>query len=150
MRIVESEGRPGVAMLAVCEGKVALVHVYRYPVTSWEWAIPRGYAHYDDASRSARTELTEELGQEPNELASIGTVTPNSGVLASHVELFVAYYSTIPSGQADHYEVTNVKWINIRTLYNEIARGQIKDAFTLSAIACAQAHGLMAGLADNA
>jgi len=130
-------------MLPVCQSQVALVRTYRYPLASWEWAVPRGYAHDDDASRSARAELAEELGHEPHDLISRGTVTPNSGLLASRVELFLARYATSVSEPADRREVADVKWIDIKTLYGEIARGQITDAFTLSAIMCAQARGLI-------
>lgn len=143
LRIVESDGKPGVAMLAVCDGQIALVRTYRYPLASWEWAIPRGHAHGDDTNRSARAELAEEIGQEPNELISIGTVTPNSGLLAGQVELFLARYSTAVSNPADRREVADVKWIDIAALYDEIANDQIKDSFTLSAITCAQARGLL-------
>jgi ADP-ribose pyrophosphatase len=143
LRIVESDGKPGVAMLAVCGDRVALVLTYRYALTSWEWAVPRGFAHDDDASMSARAELAEELGREPDNLIPIGTVTANSGLLTGRVELFLAQYATTVSEPADHKEVAEVKWISIKALHHEIASGQIMDAFTLSAITCAQAHGLI-------
>jgi 8-oxo-dGTP pyrophosphatase MutT (NUDIX family) len=130
-------------MLAISNSQVALVRTYRYPLASSEWAVPRGYAHGDDARMSARAELAEELGQEPYHLTAIGTVTPNSGLLASRVELFLARYATPVSHPADRKEVADVKWINIKKLYSEIASGQIKDAFTLSAVICAQARGLI-------
>lgn len=43
LRIVSGQGWPGVAVLAVADGSVALVKTYRYPVASWEWAVPRGW-----------------------------------------------------------------------------------------------------------
>jgi 8-oxo-dGTP pyrophosphatase MutT (NUDIX family) len=143
LRIVESDGRPGVAMLAVCEDQVALVRTYRYPLASWEWAVPRGFAHGDDASRSAGAELAEELGHEPDDLIPIGTVTPNSGLLASRVTLFLARYATAVSEPTDRREVAEVRWIGFKAPYGEIASGQIIDAFTLSAVTCAQARGLI-------
>jgi 8-oxo-dGTP pyrophosphatase MutT (NUDIX family) len=132
-------------MLPVCGKQIGLVRTYRYPLASWEWALPRGYAHGEDTGRSARIELAEELGREPDNLTFIGIVTPNSGVLASHVELFVAHYETVAIKPMDPQEIAKVKWITLKKLYNEITAGQIKDAFTLSALACAQARGLIAG-----
>jgi 8-oxo-dGTP pyrophosphatase MutT (NUDIX family) len=143
LRIVESDGRPGVAMLAICGTQVALVRIFRYPLASWEWAIPRGYSHDDDASGSARAELAEELGQEPDQLTSLGTVTPNSGMLTSRVELFLANYTTATGKPMDQKEVAAIKWIDMKILYDEIANGEIQDAFTLSALTCAQARGLI-------
>ena len=141
LRIVESAGRPGVAMLALCDDQIALVRVYRYALGSWEWAIPRGFAHSHDADASARAELAEELGWEPDELIPIGTVTPNSGLLTSNVQLYLARYATIANIQEDRREVAEVKWIDIKALRSEIVSGHMKDTFTLSALTCAQAHG---------
>lgn len=143
LRIVEAGGKPGVAMLAVCNDQVALVLTYRYALGSWEWAVPRGFAHGDDPSISARAELVEELGREPDDLVPIGTVTPNSGLLAGHVKLFLARYATTVSQPSDRNEIADVKWISTKTLYDEIANGQIMDAFTLSAVTCAQARRLI-------
>ena len=143
LRIVESDGKPGVAMLPVCDGQVALVLTYRYALDSWEWAVPRGFAHGDDATESARAELAEELGRQPDDLTPIGTVTPNSGLLAGHVELFLARYATAVSEPADRKEVAAVKWISTKRLYDQIASDQLTDAFTLSAVMCAQVHGFI-------
>lgn len=143
LRVVESGGRPGVAILAICDAQIALVLTYRYALGSWEWAIPRGFAHGNDANNSARAELAEELGEEPEDLIPIGTVTPNSGLLAGHVELFLARYATTVDKPTDRNEVAEVKWISAEALHDEIASGQIKDTFTLSAITCAQARGLI-------
>src|SRR5215510_539873 len=144
LRIVESDGKPGVAMLALCGGQIALVRTYRYALRLWEWSVPRGFAHGDDADGSAQAELEEELGERPNELISIGTVTPNSSLLASEVKLYLALYSTTPSAPADRKEVAEVKWIDLKTLYAQIVSGHIKDAFTLSALTCAQARRYLA------
>jgi 8-oxo-dGTP pyrophosphatase MutT (NUDIX family) len=143
LRIVETGGKPGVAMLPVCGGQVALVLTYRYALGSWEWAMPRGFAHGDDPSSSARAELVEELGREPDDLIPIGTVTPNSGLLAGRVNLFLARYATTVAEPTDRNEIADVKWISTKELQDEIASGQIADAFTLSAVTCAQARGLV-------
>lgn len=85
MRIVEGGGRPGVAALAACHDRIALVRVFRYPLGEWEWAIPRGFGHGDDPMASARAKLVEELGVEPAALLDLGALTPNSGLLAGWV-----------------------------------------------------------------
>ena len=136
-------------MLAICEDRVALVRTYRYPLASWEWAVPRGFAQGDDAGESARVELAEELGQEPDDLIPIGTVTPNSGLLAGRVEIFIARYNIAASEPLDHREVVDVKWIDMQTLYGEIASSRITDSFTLSAVACAQAQISSRSLGDT-
>jgi ADP-ribose pyrophosphatase len=143
LRIVESNGDPGVAVLAVHGDRVALVRTYRYPVSAAEWGVPRGFAHGSDPAATARAELDEELGAEPDSLTPIGVVTPNSGILASRVVLFLARYTTAVSAQKDTREVAAVRWVAVPDLFREIANGDIQDAFTLSAITCAAARNLM-------
>jgi 8-oxo-dGTP pyrophosphatase MutT (NUDIX family) len=143
LRIGESSGQPGVALLAVCDDTIALVRTYRYPVSAWEWGIPRGFAHGDDAAASARAELAEEMGAQPDQLDHIGTIHPNSGLLAGRVELFLARYCTRVSEPTDRDEVAEIRWIPVGQLVKEIARGTITDAFTLSALTCAQARNLL-------
>jgi 8-oxo-dGTP pyrophosphatase MutT (NUDIX family) len=143
LRIIESKGQPGVAMLACAGGKYALVQTYRYAVGSWEWGIPRGFAHGTDPAESALEELREELGGPPSELRLLGIVTPNSGLLASRVRVFYAQYDDEISQPMDIAEVHNVRWVGLELLLTEIAAGEIVDAFTLSAVTLALASGVL-------
>jgi 8-oxo-dGTP pyrophosphatase MutT (NUDIX family) len=144
LRIVQSDGRPGVAMLACVQGRYALVQTYRYPICSWEWGIPRGFAHGDDPLESARAELLEELGGWPIDITLLGTVTPNSGLLADRVHIFYARYDNPITDPLDVDEVVKVRWVDLRILLAEIASGDIVDGFTLSAITLAAARGALA------
>jgi 8-oxo-dGTP pyrophosphatase MutT (NUDIX family) len=144
LRIVQSGGRPGVAMLACAQGLYALVRTYRYPTGGWEWGIPRGFAHGDDPLESALAELAEELGGPPAEITQLGAVTPNSGLLADRVIVFHARYDKPVAAPLDLAEVAEVRWINLRTLLAEIAAGDVIDAFTLLAITMAAACGALA------
>jgi ADP-ribose pyrophosphatase len=143
LRIIESGGNASVAMLPICDGKIALVLTYRYPQASWEWGVPRGFAHGSDPVESAKAELTEELGREPDSLSPIGAITPNSGLLAGRTEMFAAWYGSPADQPADCREVAAVRWISPATLLNEITGGRITDAFTLSTFTCARARGLI-------
>ena len=139
LRIVQSGGRPGVAMLASSGDRYALVQTYRYPISNWEWGIPRGFAHGDDPCESARAELIEELGAPPAGITLLGTVTPNSGLLADRVHIFHAGYNREVAEPLDADEVVKVRWVDIQTLLAEIAAGEIVDAFTLAAVTLAAA-----------
>lgn len=143
LRIIEADGRPGVAMLACCEGRYALVYQYRYPLSSWEWAIPRGFAHGDDPRESALAELGEELGGAPDKLTELGIVSSNSGLLAGRVHLFYGRYSETIAAPTDTDEVTAVRWVDLSTLLAEIASGDLIDSFTMAAITLAAARGIL-------
>jgi len=143
LRIVEAGGRPGVAMLARAADQFALVRTYRYPISAWEWAIPRGFAQGDDPRQSALGELREEIGGEPDELMALGIVSSNSGLLAGRVHLFYARYSAAIATPTDKDEVTAVRWVDLGTLLAEIAAGSLIDSFTMSAITLAAARGVL-------
>jgi NUDIX domain len=143
LRIVEADGHPGAAMLACCEGRYALVYQYRYPLSAWEWAIPRGFAHGDDPRASALAELSEELGGAPDELTELGIVSSNSGLLAGRVHLFYGRYSEAVAAPTDTAEVTAVRWVDLPTLLGEIASWDLIDSFTMSAITLAAARGVL-------
>ncbi|MET7512788.1 hypothetical protein ABZS88_04800 [Streptomyces sp. NPDC005480] len=64
---------------------VGLVQTYRYPVGSWQWGLPRGFSHDRDPLVTARTELYEELGAQDAEFELLGTMTPDSGMLATRL-----------------------------------------------------------------
>jgi 8-oxo-dGTP pyrophosphatase MutT (NUDIX family) len=141
LRIVERDGKPGAAILARCGGRFALVLNDRYPTGDWEWGIPRGFAHSGDPEQTARNELAEELGGLPCELTQLGVVTPNSGLLASRVHIFLADFDDEVAAPVDPNEIAMVRWIGLPQLYEEIAAGTIVDGFTLSALALATVHG---------
>ena len=119
------------------------MRVYRYPTGEWEWAIPRGFAHGDDPMQTARAELVEELGAEPVELIDLGSVTPNSGLLAGWVQLVLARFDTEVADPLDTGEIAAVRWVDPATLRSEIAGGDIRDGFTLAALAAAAVRGLI-------
>ncbi|WP_214406329.1 NUDIX domain-containing protein [Pseudonocardia lacus] len=143
LRVVEGGGRPGAAVLAVCGERVALVHVYRYPLGEWEWAVPRGFGHCDDPMETALNELVEELGAAPAELVDMGRITPNSGLLAGDVQLAFARYKTEVAAPVDVGEVRAVRWVDLAALGAEITSGAIRDGFTLSALAAAALRGFI-------
>jgi hypothetical protein len=141
LRIVESDGRPGVAVLPVAAGRIGLVKTFRYAVNEWEWGIPRGFGDFADVRRSARAELTEELGALPDDLVPLGIVTPNSGLLSSKVQVFLATYSAPASAPLDRDEIHGVRWPTLEELQSEVAAGQISDSFTLAALSLALLSG---------
>ncbi len=149
LRVVEAQGRPGVAMIATCRDRVALVRTFRYTLQRFEWGIPRGFGHDADPARSARVELEEELGGSPDWLQILMTMTPNSRLLTTGVSVFAADYSAMPTTPTDGAEVVAVRWPTWNELLSEVAAGQISDGFTLAAVGIAYSKGLITA-ADGA
>lgn len=73
----------------------------------------------------------------------VGRMTPDSGLLASVVHLYLAGY-TVASGQPkDTLEISAIRWIQVQKLLESVASGQIVDVFTLAALCCASARGML-------
>jgi ADP-ribose pyrophosphatase len=143
LRVVEGDGDPGVVALAMCAGRIALVRVYRYPLRQWEWGLVRGGGHGPDARVSVVAELREELGREPDAVEPLGAVHPNSGLLASTVQLFLAHYTTEAHLPLDRREVAEVRWERPERVRAEILDGEILDGFTLAAFGTAVLRGVV-------
>lgn len=143
LRIVESGGRPGVAALAMAQGRIALVHSYRYPTGAWEWGLPRGFGNADEPLASILTELDEEIGGRPEHIEPLVTMTSNSGLLAGRVEIFLARYAEPVAAPVDPDEIHAVRWETLDQIREEIAGGLIEDGFTLAALGAAYTKGVL-------
>lgn len=143
LRVVQADGAPGAAVLPLHHGRVGLVKVYRYPLDSWEWGIPRGFAHGPSPETTAAEEALEELGARPDRIEQIGAVTPDSGLLTSVVHLFAATYTREATSPLDRQEVREVRWVSVGRLLRDAAGQRIRDGFTLSALCCAMSRGLV-------
>jgi hypothetical protein len=104
VRVVESHGQQGVAVLAECAGRFALVRTYRYPLGRWELGVPRGMGAADtDPAATAHTELVEELGGAPLDLRPIGVMTPSLEVTGLDIGGFA-----VPDAEAA--AITGTPW----------------------------------------
>jgi len=149
LRIVESAGARGVVALPIAGNLIGLVKTYRYALGTFEWSLPRGFAHSENSSLSVLRELSEELGAEPTKIERLGEVTPNSGLLASVVDIFVAHYDETVESPTDTDEISAVRWVNAGAIFDEVRRGEIVDGFTLSALCLATVVGLLVPATEN-
>jgi ADP-ribose pyrophosphatase len=143
VRIEPAGDGPGAVLLAVHEGRIALVRTYRYPLGDWQWALPRGFAHGTDPLVTARTELAEETGVTDADLRVVGAVTPDSGVQAHRVAIVFAEVGRLPDGRPPDDEVAEIRWVTLEELERAIADGSIEDGFTLAVLTLARAQRLL-------
>jgi 8-oxo-dGTP pyrophosphatase MutT (NUDIX family) len=138
VRIRSGNGHPGVVVVPYAEGKLALVKVYRYPLLSYQWGFPRGFAHSEDPLITARVELEEELGMSGN-LELIGWFTPDSGILESRVAVVLAKSEACVMSPTDTDEVHDVQWIRISALKQKLGSEEYDDGMSMAALALVEA-----------
>jgi 8-oxo-dGTP pyrophosphatase MutT (NUDIX family) len=143
VRIEPARRGPGVVLLAVHDGRLALVNTYRYPLGRWQWALSRGFPHGADPLVTARAELAEETGVTDSDLRVVGWVTPDSGVQAHRVAVVLAEVRRLPDGGPLDEEVAEVRWVTLEELERQIADGAIEDGLTLAALTVARAKGVL-------
>ena len=128
----------GVAILPVVEEKVALLKIYRHPIESWSWEIPRGFIEDDEDNYiSVSRELEEETGLccDRSDIKSLGLMAPDAGILAARIHLFVALRCRVVRefvpNEIGHSEL---KWVNAGSVARMIQDGIIQDPSTLVAL----------------
>lgn len=99
---------------------------------------PRGYGEVGETSlQAACRELYEETGYQvaDDALTYLGKVMPNSAILASSVEVFLARVTPQQKVKDSDNEVEGLYSIQKSDLKRHIRAGKIQDGFTLSALA---------------
>jgi ADP-ribose pyrophosphatase len=140
-RIVERGGR-GVAVLPHRNGQIALLRIYRYPISAEVLEAPRGFGEGADPAVDARRELLEETGFGASSLVDLGELHANSGLLAASTALFLAQVDDADPAPADG-EAAEVRWVDVVAVEAMIASGRITDAFTIAAFCRARLRHLL-------
>lgn len=126
----------GVAILPVVDGQVGLIRIYRPALRAYSWEIPHGFVDEGEAEEtSALRELLEETGlvTDPNCFFSLGFITPDSGVLAARVHLYVAKAGYTTNQREHELGLREFRFFHFQELENMIERSEVQDTFTLAA-----------------
>lgn len=147
LRIFEAsglDGPVGVALLPVRDGRVYLRRAFRHATRQWELECPRGFRPAGaSAEEAARHEAEEELGIAVEAVEELGAVYANTGLLAGGARAFVVRLADAPSERTHepHEALGEVVALTPAQLMEAIALGEVRDGFTLSAVAMAIARG---------
>ena len=143
LRVEPAGDGPGAVILAVHEGRIGLVHSYRYPLQGWQWALPRGFAHGTDPIDTARAELFEEAGISDAVFRVLGHVTPDSGLQSHRVAVVLAEVGPSAIAGPQDTEIAELRWVAPEDLIRDVAAGRIEDGFTLAVLGLASALGVL-------
>ncbi|OQC17941.1 MAG: ADP-ribose pyrophosphatase [Firmicutes bacterium ADurb.Bin080] len=135
-RLVEKGGN-GIVILPLDDtGQIGLINLYRYPIGSFSWELPRGFGSNTSIENNAAREMLEEMGLGFTKLIKLGSIHPNSGMLSTiaDVVLVTGLYEYRQTHSDDCEPIDTVQFYSIQEITNMIKSGKITDGFTISAI----------------
>ncbi|MER6126565.1 NUDIX hydrolase [Streptomyces sp. NPDC001795] len=142
LRMIPSQPELGTAVLPLISGKVVLIEHFRHATRTWHWEIPRGggTAGLSEKDNAAK-ELEEELGATATELVELGTLHPDTGILAQPVALFAARINEV--GEVARGEaIRRARTVMFAEAEEMAGSDAITDAFTITALFRARRAGL--------
>jgi ADP-ribose pyrophosphatase YjhB (NUDIX family) len=126
----------GVAILPIVDGKIGLVNVFRHPVRSFSWEMPRGFIESkEDPVVSAQRELKEETGLSCalENMQSLGVVTPEAGVLQARVCLFAALKCEQTSKKSKELGHKGFQFFSRAEIDRMVLNSEIQETTTMTA-----------------
>lgn len=133
-RILEHPG--SVAVIALREGRLALVRQYRPAVDRWLWEIPAGTLEPGELpQQAAGRELVEETGWQAGRLEELTAFYLAPGYSSERMHLFVATELCPAHAHQDEGEfIDQVRWVDPHGALEMLAGGELDDAKSLAAI----------------
>jgi ADP-ribose pyrophosphatase len=149
MRIIgktQFDGVNGVIALTHCEGRLFLRKIFRHATRSWELEAVRGRRETGMTSRgTVRKEVKEELGYPVKRTVKLGSIRPETALLATEVDVFWTELGRGP--RKDDPEPKEAFGPVVELSFGEVGErimsGEIRDGCTISALMLAQLAGVM-------
>lgn len=136
----------GVGILPMMKGQVGLIRIYRPALRNYSWEIPHGFVdEYELDQAAAIRELMEETGLAVKQISSLGYMTPDSGVLAGRVHLYLAEQCTQTGLSEGEMGLKELRFFSILEFEHMVQNSEIQDSFTLAA----WCRYLLARMSDN-
>lgn len=126
----------GVAILPIANDRVGLIRMYRPAIRAYSWEIPHGFVEEGESDHlSALRELLEEtgLGVEPRWLSSLGYITPDAGILAARVHLYIAENVSMQSKAQKELGLAELSFFSVDRFEEMLMSSEVEDTFTIAA-----------------
>ncbi|CAA7619997.1 NTP pyrophosphohydrolase including oxidative damage repair enzyme [Candidatus Terasakiella magnetica] len=136
-------GAEGVGVLALFEGDIIAIRIYRHPLRRWLLEIPRGTVEPGDSLEdTVRKEVSEEIGGTVTRLVHLGGTVSDSSLSSGGVELFYAELSQI--GGPDPSEgIGALIRISPADFMDKVCAGEFTDSHGIAAFSLARFKGLL-------
>ena len=144
---------PGVVVLATIEAtdgpgeKVVLVEQERHATGQRELELPRGFGEPGiPAEEQALRELRQETGYTASEATYLGTTLTDSGTTDRAASFFhVRATAAAPAEPEAHEAIVRHVLLSADELWARIDSGEVRDAFTVQALALYERHAARNG-----
>lgn len=140
LEIVRHPG--GAVVIALNDAnQVCLIRQFRHAAGAWIWEFPAGILEADeDIETTARRELKEETGCIAGAITALGSTLTTPGFCNERLHLFLAQDITLGEATPDQHEFIETHWMDIDTVNQMAASGEIDDAKTIVALFRLQQH----------
>jgi 8-oxo-dGTP pyrophosphatase MutT (NUDIX family) len=122
---------PKAAMMVVLDDqdRVLMMWRYRFIIDRWVWELPGGYVDPDeDPAVTAAREVEEETGWRPLNVEPLAALQPIVGSADAENLLYVARGAEYIGEPDDINEAERVAWIQLDSVRDRIAKGEIVGA----------------------
>jgi len=131
--VIEHPG--GACVLAVMDGKIALVRQFRYAYGEELPEIPAGKLNAgEDPYLAATRELEEETGLRAAALRPLTVLYPTPGYTSEKIYLYAAEGVSAGNAHLDDGEFLNVEYYSPEEALRMVKDGEIRDAKTIVAL----------------
>jgi ADP-ribose pyrophosphatase len=127
----------GAAILPVTRQKeIILIRIFRKPINAYSLEIPRGFKEKNETTlEAAIRELDEEIACTSSNIHYLGYVYPDSGLMDSKIDLYLALDTEIKENRVQAEEgIKEIEIIKYDTVLKMVDDGIINDAYTLAAL----------------
>ena len=122
------------ALVKDAQGRILLVHVFRYTTDSIEWEVPAGIVEDGESILdAAQREVWEESGYETVNHEPVYTFYPMNGI-SNKVFHIVRCQATKKTGDFDRNEVKAFRWVTRREIRELVDDRRIADGYSLTAL----------------
>lgn len=118
------------------DGRVIMERQYRYAHGRVFFEIPAGKLDSpdEDPLSAAKRELREETGAVAEKMTFLGELDTSPALISEKIYMYLAEGLTFTETELDEDEFLFVEYVELKTLYNMVMAGEIKDAKTQIAV----------------
>ncbi len=134
-RLLNPNPTNGVVLIPFYQQKIVLLKQFRHGTRSFEYELPRGFSEpYLSPEKNAQKEIDEEIGATVKSIHYEGNIITDSSLGGGPVDIF-SLDITAPTKFATQEGIEEAIFLTVDEMKDMIKTNQIRDSFTISAIA---------------